>query len=48
MNEDIKEAVYNCENDDPCLLFVSQIVLKTMKMKPDKWIKMMSIDEYKV
>lgn len=36
------------ENDDPCLSLVSNYVLKTMKMKHEKWIKMMTTDEYKV
>lgn len=47
MNE---EAIENegVEEDDPCLSFVSNIVLKTMKMKHEKWVKMMTTDEYKV
>lgn len=36
------------DEDDSCLSFVSNIVLRTMKMKHEKWIKMMTTDEYKV
>lgn len=42
------EGVDDDTNDDPCLSFVSNIVTRTMKMKHEKWIKLMAIDEYKV
>lgn len=45
MNEFDFEGV---DEDDLCLLFVSNVVLKTMKMKHEKWLKMMTTDEYKV
>lgn len=49
MNENAEaETVYVCDVDDPCLLFVSQFVLRSMKMKLDKWIKMITVDEYRV
>lgn len=47
MNEETNETE-GVDEDDPCLSFVSNIVLKTMKMKHEKWIKMMMTDEYKV
>lgn len=47
MNEETNE-IEGVDEDDPCLSFVSNIVLKTMKMKHEKWIKMMMTDEYKV
>lgn len=47
MNEETSEFEW-VDDDDPCLSFVSNIVLKTMKMKHEKWIKMMTTDEYKV
>lgn len=47
MNEDTKETE-GVDDDDPWLLFVSNIALKTMRMKHEKWLKMMATDEYKV
>lgn len=47
MNEGVNDIV-GVDDNDSCLLFVSNLVLKTMKMKYEKWMKMMAIDEYKV
>lgn len=47
MNDETNEFE-GVDEDDLCLSFVSNIVLKTMKMKHEKWIKMMTTDEYKV
>lgn len=47
MNDETTEFE-GVDEDDLCLSFVSNIVLKTMKMKHEKWIKMMATDEYKV
>lgn len=60
MNEDNRETegVYGGDgggdgaggvgDDDPCLLFVSKIVLRTLRMKHEKWAKLMATEEYKV
>lgn len=48
MNNDEFNEFEGVDDDDSCLMFVSNIVLKTMKMKYEKWIKMMTTDEYKV
>lgn len=47
MNDESNE-IDGVDDNDPCLLFVSNIALKTMKMKHDKWMKMMATDEYRV
>lgn len=47
MNEDTKETI-DIEDDDLCIRFLSNFVLKTMRMKYDKWAKMMSTDEFRV
>lgn len=49
MNEDNQE-LEGCfgggvENDDPCLLFVSNIVLRTMRVKYEKWVKLMATED---
>lgn len=48
MNEDTNEMEEGVDDDDECLHFVSNTVLKTMKMKHEKWVKMMTTDEYRV
>lgn len=55
MNDDNREleGVFgggdvSLEEDDPCLLFVSNIVLRTMRAKYEKWVKLMATEEYKV
>lgn len=47
---DIKEtnAAGNTADDDVCFEFIASYTLKTMRLKYDKWIKMMAIDEYRV
>lgn len=45
---DIKESNAGDGTDEECLHFVCNYVLKTMRMKYDKWIKMMSTEEYRV
>lgn len=47
MTDELHE-IEGVDDNDPCLSFVSNIALKTMKMKHDKWIKMMATDEYRV
>lgn len=47
MNEEAND-IEGVDDNDSCLLFVSNFVLKTMKMKHEKWMKMMTTDEYKV
>lgn len=47
LNEDITETE-GVDDSDPCLLFVANTVLRTMKMKHEKWLKLMATDEYKV
>lgn len=36
------------DDDDPCLVYVSNIILRTMKIKHDKWARLMATIEYKV
>lgn len=45
---DIEGVDDDNNDDDSCLTFVSNIVIRTMKMKHEKWIKLMTTDEYKV
>lgn len=45
---DIKESNAGDGNDEECVQFVCNYVLKTMRMKYDKWIKLMTTDEYRV
>lgn len=58
MNEDNRDLegvlrigggmVSSVRDDDPCLSFVSNIVLRTMRVKYEKWVKLMATEEYKV
>ena len=47
MNDEMNE-IEGVDDDDACLSFVSNFALKTMKMKHDKWIKMLTTDEHRV
>lgn len=48
-NRDLEGAVGGgVLDDDPCLSFVSNIVLRTMRVKYEKWVKLMATEEYKV
>jgi len=35
-------------DEDPRLVFISEYILKTLRIKMEKWTKMMSNDEFKV
>lgn len=47
MNEEMNE-IEGVDEDDSVLSFISHIVHVSMKIKHEKWIKMMTTDEYKV
>lgn len=34
--------------DNPCLKFLCNFVLKSMRIKSDKWIKLIATEEYRV
>lgn len=42
------EGMMEFGDDDSCLVFVSNFALKSMRLKQDKWTKMMSTDDYRV
>lgn len=47
MDDEIYE-IEGVDDNDACLSFISNIALKTMKIKHDKWVKMMATDEHRV
>lgn len=48
MNEDICEINKTMDDNEPIISFVSNNVIKTMRIKYEKWWKLMSNYEYKV
>lgn len=47
MNDDLNE-MDGVDDDDPCLVYISSIILRTMKIKYDKWAKLIATIEHKV
>lgn len=48
MNDDLLEVLDGVDDDDPCFVHVSNIIQRTMKIKHDKWAKLMATIQYKV
>lgn len=48
MDDDLLDVLDGVDDDDPCFVHVSSIILRTMKIKHDKWAKLMATIQYKV